>query len=147
MESERFYISDDKSKLDLDVIHGYLSKAYWSAGIPRERLAKAIQHSLCFGVYRYDTHAQVGFARVVSDFAVRAHLCDVFVLETYRSRGLGRRLIEAVLAHPDLQRLRRWSLATSDAQDLYRKFGFTALKAPEMMMERVDPDAYKISAQ
>lgn len=142
MTGDAFYISDEKRKLDLDLVHGFLAKAYWSPGIPRARLATAIQNSLCFGVYRRDGERQVGFARVVTDFAVRAHLCDVFILEAYRGHGLGKRLIETILAHPELQRLRRWSLATRDAHELYRRYGFTKLQAPEMMMERVDPDAY-----
>lgn len=142
--SDEFFISDDRAKLDLDLVHGFLTKAYWSAGIPRGRVVKAIAHSLCFGVYRRDASAdrQIGFARVVTDFAVRAHLCDVFILEDYRGHGLGRRLIGIVLAHPELQHLRRWSLATKDAHALCRRYGFTPLRAPEMMMERVDPDAY-----
>ncbi len=137
-----FTISDDKTKLDLDVIHGFLSTAYWSEGIPRARVARAIQHSLCFGVYETASGRQIGFGRVISDFAVMAHLSDVFILDAYRGRGLGKRLVATILAHPELQNLRRWSLATNDAHELYRQFGFGPLPAPETQMLKLDPEAY-----
>jgi len=147
MSDDGFHISDDKTRLDLDVIHGFLSTAYWSAGISRKRVARAIEHSLCFGVYESKTGGQVGFARVITDRAVMAHLCDVFIVEGCRGRGLGRRLVAAVLSHPDLQHLRRWTLATSDAHELYRQFGFGPLTAAqvEMTMQKLDPDVYRRS--
>jgi GNAT superfamily N-acetyltransferase len=145
MAGDDFIISDDKTRLDLDVIHGFLHEAYWSAGISRRRVARAIEHSLCFGVYEAVSDRQVGFARVITDRTVMAHLLDVFILEPYRGRGLGRRLVTAVFAHPELQNLRRWSLATDDAHELYRKFGFKPLTPAqvEMTMQKLDPDAYK----
>ena len=108
-DAGRFLISTDRAKLDLDVIHGFLTRSYWSEGIPRETVMRAIENSLCFGVY---TGAeQVGFARVISDFATYAYLADVFILEPYRERGLGKELVATVMAHPELQGLRRWRSA------------------------------------
>ena len=103
-------------------------------------MRRSIEHSLCFGVY--EGGAQVGFARVVSDRATFAYLCDVFVIESRRGRGLGKLLLETIVAHPELQGLRRWLLATRDAHGLYRRFGFTELACPEIFMERHDPDVY-----
>jgi N-acetylglutamate synthase-like GNAT family acetyltransferase len=136
-----FTISDDKTKLDLDVIHGFLSTAYWSVGISRARLARAIEHSLCFGIYEANAR-QIGFGRVISDRAVMAHLCDVFILDAWRGRGLGKRLVATILAHPELQGVRRWSLATNDAHELYQGFGFGPVTAPEAQMQRIDAEAY-----
>lgn len=140
-----FAVSDDPARLDLGVVHGYLTRSYWAAGIPRERVERSIAHSLPFGLYETDPagERQVGFARVVTDRATFAYLADVFVLEEYRGRGLANLLMEAVLSHPDLQGLRRWSLATRDAHGLYRRFGFTPLSAPERWMERLLRDPYK----
>jgi len=134
-------ISTDKSKLDLAIIHQFLSRSYWAEGIPLEVLRKAIDHSLCFGVY--DEACQVGFARVVSDFATFAYLADVFILESHRGRGLSKLLMQEVMQHPDLQGLRRFSLATRDAHELYRQFGFTDLSRPDRQMEIVHHDIYK----
>ncbi len=144
MADSEFTISDDKARLDLDVIHGFLSTAYWSKGIGRRRVARAIEHSLCFGVYQSNGGQQVGFARVITDFTVMAHLLDVFILEACRGRGLGKRLVAAALAHPELRNIRRWSLATDDAHDLYRSFGFSPLSEAQirMTMQKLDPDAY-----
>lgn len=136
-----FTISADRSKLDLDVIHGFLSTSYWSSGIPREVVERGVRNSLCFGVYD-PAGRQVGFARVISDFASFAYLADVFILEPHRGKGLSKRLMEHIVAHPDLQGLRRWMLATRDAQSLYARFGFTPLHAPERFMQRWDPDVY-----
>jgi GNAT superfamily N-acetyltransferase len=133
-------ISTDPSRLQLDAIHAYLSRSYWSPGVPRAVVARAIEHSLCFGIYLGD--AQVGFARVISDMATFAYLADVYVLEPHRGQGLAGRLVEQILAHPDLQGLRRFLLATADAHRLYARFGFTPLAAPERMMEIRDPDPY-----
>ena len=134
METGRFLISTDRSKLDLDVIHEFLARSYWATGIRRATVARAIENSLCFGVY--DGADQVGFARVISDFATYAYIADVFILEPYRERGLGKELMASIMAHPDLQGLRRWSLGTRDAHGLYAQCGFTELHAPERFMER-----------
>ena len=132
-----FVISTDPARLDLDVIHGYLAgTSYWAAGRAREVVARALRHSLCFGVYR--DRQQIGFARVVTDFATFAWLADVFILDKYQGAGLGKWLIGCVLLHPDLQGLRRFLLATKDAHGLYRQFGWTELPAPERYMERFD---------
>jgi N-acetylglutamate synthase-like GNAT family acetyltransferase len=146
MEAGRFLISTDKSKLDLDVIHEFLSRhSYWAAGIPRETVARSIENSLCFGVY--DNASQIGFARVITDFATYAYVADVFILEPYRERGLGKELIATIMAHPDLQGLRRWSLGTRDAQGLYAQFGFEPVvnTHARTVMEIVDADVYRRS--
>jgi GNAT superfamily N-acetyltransferase len=138
-----FVISTDAARIDLDVVHGFLTNCYWAKGIPREVVARSIEHSLCFGVYD-GTGAQVGFARVVSDFATVAYLGDVFILESHRGRGLGKWMMECILQHPGLQDLRRWILLTRDAHALYAKFGFTPVKSPERHMELHRPDVYQI---
>ena len=135
-----YEISTDPDRIDLDVVHGWLAGSYWAAGIPRETVARSIAGSLCFGIHR--GARQVGFARVVSDRATFAWLGDVFVLEEERGRGLAGWLMECVLAHPDLQGLRRFLLATRDAHALYAKHGFAPLAAPERFMERHDPRVY-----
>jgi len=144
IESQRdeFLISTDPSRLNFDVIHGFLTNCYWSKGIPREVVARSIEHSLCFGVYD-GSGAQLGFARVVSDFATVAYLGDVFILESHRGRGLSKLLMECITQHPALQGLRRWILLTRDAHGLYKKFGFTPVKAPDRYMERHDPSVYE----
>jgi GNAT superfamily N-acetyltransferase len=136
-----FTVSTDPARLDLDVVHGYLARSYWAEGVPREVVARSIEGALCFGLY--DGPAQAGFARVITDGATYAYLADVFVLEPFRGQGLGVWMMECVMAHPALQGLRRWSLVTRDAHELYRRFGFTALAAPERYMEMVDPDVYR----
>ncbi|MSP14084.1 MAG: N-acetyltransferase [Chloroflexi bacterium] len=135
-----FSISTDPSKLQLDVIHEFLKITYWSKNIPLVVVQKAINHSLCYGIY--EGHQQIGFARVITDFATYAYLSDVFVVESHRGRGLSKWLIACIQAHPDLQGLRRWMLATRDAHGLYSQFGFYSLKAPERWMEISDPDIY-----
>src|SRR5271169_5760943 len=132
MERRRgeFFISTDRARLDLDAIYKFLTNCYWAKGIPREVVARSVEHSLCFGVCDAPG-AQVGFARVISDFATYAYLGDVFVLESHRGRGLGKWLMECIMQHPALQNLRRWSLVTRDAHGLYAPFGFTPLQAPE----------------
>jgi GNAT superfamily N-acetyltransferase len=142
---DNFTLSTDPARLDVDAIHAFLTTAYWSPGIPREIVARAIQHSLCFGVY--DGARQIGFARVITDRATYAYLADVFIIEEYRGRGLSKWLIAGILAHPDLQDLRRWGLATRDAHGLYRQFGFTELAAPERWMEIAKPDIYKMKLE
>jgi GNAT superfamily N-acetyltransferase len=136
-----YTLSDDPARLDLDVIHGFLARSYWSPSIPRETLERAIANSLCFGVYLGES--QVGFARLVTDRATFAYLADVFVLEPHRGRGLSRALMELILAHPEVQGLRRWLLVTRDAHGLYRKFGFSDLANPALFLTRHDPDVYE----
>ena len=131
-----YLISTDRSLLDLRVIHDYLKESYWAAGVPEDVVRRSIENSLCFGVYRDEE--QAGFARVVTDRATFAYLADVFVLEGHRGRGLGKWLVEVILAHPDLQGLRRWMLATRDAHELYRRYGFDELGRPGIFMERRD---------
>lgn len=134
-------ISTNPARLDVAAIHVYLAQAYWSEQIPREVVERALRHSLCFGLL--DGAAQVGLARVVTDYATFAYLCDVYVLESYRGRGLGKWLIECVVSHPQLQALRRFNLVTRDAHGLYSPYGFRTLARPEMHMERHNPDIYK----
>jgi GNAT superfamily N-acetyltransferase len=128
-----YTISSDPARVDLDVVHGFLSRdSYWAKGVPRDVVARAIANSLVFGVYQGDD--QVAFARVVSDRATFAWLSDVFVLPAHRGRGLARRLVEAVLAHPDLQGLRFFLLKTADAHGLYQRFGFRAPSDPDRFL-------------
>ena len=138
-----FSISTDQARLDLDVIHSFLTNCYWAKGIPREVVARSIEHSVCFGIYD-GSGAQVGFARVVSDFATVAYLGDVFVLDSHRGRGLSKWLMQCILQHPALQNLRRWILLTGDAHGLYAQFGFTPVKSPERYMELHRPDVYEV---
>lgn len=133
-----FHISTDKSKLDIDIIEAFLSRrSYWAKGRSREKIVKSIENSLCFGVYT-DTGKQVGFARVLSDYAVFAWIMDVFILEDFRGQGLGKLLMSAIMEHPDLQDLERWGLGTKDAHGLYEQFGFRRLRTPETKMERTN---------
>jgi len=134
--NKSFYISTDKLLLNIDIIHSYLSsRSYWATGRTREIIEKSIRHSLCFGVY--DTnHQQIGFARVISDYAIFAWLLDVFILENYQGNGLGKQLLTEIFNHPELQGLKRWGLATKDAHSLYEKFGFEILTNPALMMEK-----------
>lgn len=141
VEKDQFLISTDKRKLDIDSIHEFLStKAYWSLNIPKETVRKSIENSLCFGLY--DGEKQVGFARVISDFATIAYLGDVYVLEQYRGHGLSKWLMETVMSHPQLQGLRRWILLTGDAHGLYRKFGWTDIADPTLWMELHNRNVY-----
>jgi GNAT superfamily N-acetyltransferase len=127
-------ISTDPSRLQLDAIHAYLVRSYWSPGIPKEIVARGIANSLCFGIYQGD--AQVGFARVITDKATFAYLADVYVLEAHRGQGLSKRLVAQILEHPELQGLRRFMLATADAHGLYAQFGFKPPAKPDNMMEK-----------
>ena len=135
-KQDKFIISDDLSRLDIDVICEFLSRSYWANKRPRDAIEKSIQFSLNFGVY--DGNDQIGFARVVTDRAVFAYLCDVFIHEEYRGQALGKWMMQCILAHPDLQGLRRWCLLTQDAHGLYEQFGFTELKDPIRWMEKYD---------
>jgi GNAT superfamily N-acetyltransferase len=128
-----YWITTDPEKLDLDAIHAYLSRSFWAEGIPKETVARSIANSLCFGLF--DRSAQIGFARVVTDRATYAYLCDVYVLESYRGNGLGKWLVETVMAHPDLQGLRRFQLVTRDAHGLYSRHGFETPAHPKRQME------------
>ncbi len=135
-----YEISSDPGRLQLDAIHAFLARSYWSPGVPRAVVARAIAHSLCFGIYA--GAEQVGFARVVTDRATFAYLADVYVLEAHRGQGLAARLVAHIQAHPDLQGLRRFLLATRDAHGLYARFGFRPVAAPDRLMEIRDPDPY-----
>lgn len=135
-------ISEDQSRLDIPLIHRFLDKeSTWAQGIPLGTVEKAIRNSLCFGAY--EGWKQVGFARVVTDRATYAYLCDVFTVDSHRGRGISRMLMEAVLAHPDVHGLRRFNLVTSTASGLYEKFGWTALSKPQLHMERYFPEIYQ----
>ncbi len=136
-----YSISTDKGRLDFAVIHGFLTMSYWAAGVPMHVVKRSIEHSLAFGVFKEDQ--QVGFARVVTDYATFAYLGDVFILEPFRGRGLSKWLMEVIVGHPELQGLRRWVLLTRDAHGLYRQVGFTEPSHPERYMEMHFPDVYK----
>jgi GNAT superfamily N-acetyltransferase len=129
----QYRITTDPKRLDLDAIHAFLSRSFWAEGIPKKTMAKAIANSLNFGLF--DGKTQVGFARVVTDKATYAYLCDVYVLESHRARGLGKWLMETVMAHPDLQGLRRFQLVTRDAHGLYSRHGFETPSSPDRHME------------
>ena len=135
-----FTLSTDRERLDLDVIHHFLTECYWAKGISREVVVRSIENSLCFGVYA--DGKQVGFARVVSDFSTYAYLGDVFVLEAFRGQGIGKWMMECIMKHPQLQGLRRWTLLTRDAHGLYSQFGFTPLQKPDRYMELHNPAVY-----
>jgi GNAT superfamily N-acetyltransferase len=136
---DQYTISTDKTRLDIALIHRWLNESsYWAQGRSLETVQKSIENSLCFGVY--EGAQQVGFCRVVTDYATFGWLCDVFVIESYRGRGLSKQLIQAVVTHPDLQGIRRLLLATRDAHELYRRYGgFETLKNPERWMDRFNP--------
>lgn len=136
----RYTISTDRERLDLNVIHDFLTQSYWAAGVPMETVRRAIENSLPFGLY--DDDRQIGFARVITDYATFAYLADVFVLENARGAGLGKWLVAVIDSHPQLKGLRRWMLATRDAHSLYRTVGFEGLKKPDRWMEKHDPDPY-----
>ena len=137
-ENKGFQISTDQALLDLDTIYHYLDKqSYWAQGIAFEKLKRAISNSLCFGIYK--DGKQAGFCRVVTDKATFGYLCDVFVLDEYRGHGLSKWMMQTIIAHPDLQGLRRWSLATLDAHGLYQQFGFSPLSKPDNWMEIFTP--------
>jgi GNAT superfamily N-acetyltransferase len=129
-----FTISTDPTRLDVDAIADMLSRSYWANTRPREKLERALAHSLVFGLY--DGSRQIGLARIISDFAIFAYLCDLIIHEDYRGQGLGRWLLESIHNYPGLQGLRRWTLVTRDAHGLYTQFGWTPLNAPERWMEK-----------
>ncbi len=142
-----YRVSTDPKRLDLDVIHRFLSEtSYWAAGIPRSTVERSVRGSCCFGLYVEQSGEQVGFARVITDYATFGYLGDVFVLPEHRGRGLSKWLVEQVMAHPDLQGFRRWILGTRDAHSLYTRFGFRPLARPEIFLEVHRPDVYMASS-
>jgi len=141
---EKYLVSTDRQKLDVAAIHAFLSQSYWADQIPQATVERALQHSLCFGLF--DGNAQVGLARIISDYTTFAYLCDVYVLPSHQGHGLGTWLMECVIAHPKLQGLRRFNLATRDAHKLYAKFGFKPLAYPDAHMEIHKPSIYKTTA-
>jgi GNAT superfamily N-acetyltransferase len=136
-----YIISTEKSKIDVDEVHQFLSHSYWAENVPKNIVQKSIDNSFCFGVYHLEK--QVGFARVISDFATFAYLADVFILPNDRGKGLSKWLMQIIIDHPKFRGLRRFTLATRDAHKLYSQFGFTALDAPDRWMQRHNPDIYK----
>lgn len=141
MQQTQYAISTDSSRFDIDLIHRFLTNSYWAEGIPREIVERSIKNSLCFGIFDHDQ--QVGFARVITDCATFAYLGDVFIIESHRGRELSKQLMQAIMEHPELQGLRRWSLVTRDAHGLYEQFGFTSLANSQRHMERYDKEVYK----
>ena len=137
VHQDEFTISTDPARLDVEGTCAFLEQTYWGKTRPRQVMLKSFRNSVCFGVYRGDE--QIGFARAVTDFATFAYLADVFIIEAFRKRGLGRWLIQTILNHPELKALRRWALITQDAHDLYRACGFRKLKNPEQYMELKNP--------
>lgn len=135
-----FTVSCDPAKLDRTVVAEFLAASYWASNIPSGTVSRSIDGSLCFALL--EDSRQIGFARVITDRATIAYLGDVFVLPEYRGRGLGKWLVDCVLAHPELQGLRRWLLVTRDAHTLYAPRGFAPLAHPEGFMERHDPQVY-----
>jgi GNAT superfamily N-acetyltransferase len=133
---DEYVVSEGRSRLNVPLIHAFLTQSYWSPGIPLGVVQRAIAGSMCFGIYKGTD--QVGFARVITDHATFAYLADVFVLESHRGKGLSKRLLQAIGSHPELQGLRRSMLATRDAHPLYAMFGYTALSAPERIMEKLN---------
>jgi GNAT superfamily N-acetyltransferase len=139
--SDQYEISTDHSRLDIAVIHDFLRSSYWAQGISRAVVERSIQHSLCFGAF--SGGQQVGFARVITDFAAFAYVADVFVVPEHRGRGVAKMLMRAIVEHPELQALRRILLATRDAHGLYAQFGFQPLAHPEHFMTIHKPEVYR----
>lgn len=137
-----YTISDDPARLDVRAIHAYLTRSYWSPGIPFEIVERAVRNSLCIGAYDA-AGAQVGLVRLVSDQATFCYVGDVYVLEEHRGHGLSKAMVAMAVDHPLLQGLRRWSLVTADAHGLYRQFGFTPVAQPDRHMERLNPEIYR----
>ena len=142
---DAYVVSTDRRKLDIDLVHDYLASTYWAAGMPREVLERGIANSLTFGIYHHGR--QVGFARVITDLATYAYLSDVFVVESQRGRGLSKWLMECILAHPDLQGLRRFALFTRDAQGLYERYGFGPVRGKSTYLERWEPNVYAATSR
>jgi GNAT superfamily N-acetyltransferase len=146
LESGDYEISTDPARLDVAAMHAYLSRSYWSPGIPMEIVERAARHSLCFGLYEKTTGKQVGLTRVVTDHATFAYLCDVYVLEEHRGRGLGKLMMRAVMAHPALTGARRTMLGTRDAHGLYARHGFRPPPDDGVLMQILRPDMYSAGA-
>jgi GNAT superfamily N-acetyltransferase len=140
-KKNNYLISTDKSKINIDVVHDFLTQSYWAEGISKETVSRSIEHSLCFGLYH--NKELVGFARVISDLATFAYLGDVFIISSHRGKGLSKWLMEIIMNHPELQGLRRFTLATRDAHGLYMQFGFRPFAKPERWMEKHDVDVYQ----
>jgi N-acetylglutamate synthase-like GNAT family acetyltransferase len=136
-----YLISTDKARIDLNVVHSFLSQSYWAEGISKQLIQKSIEHSLCFAVYKGQN--LIGFARAITDFTTFAYLADVFIVPPERGKGLSKWLVQVIIGHPQLQGLRRFILATRDAHSLYAQFGFKTFDKPERWMERHDPEVYK----
>ena len=141
-----YEISTDPTRLDIGAMHAYLTRSYWSPGIPFATVERAARHSLCFGLYEKSSGKQVGLSRVVTDYATVAYLCDVYVLEDHRGRGLGKFMMSAVMAHPALTGARRTMLGTRDAHGLYAQYGFRAPPDDGVLMQILRPDMYRIAA-
>jgi GNAT superfamily N-acetyltransferase len=139
---DRFYISTEKEKMDIDLVHSFLTRSYWAEGISKEIVQRSIDGALCFGVFYQKK--QIGFARMITDKATFAYLADVFIIEEYRGLGLSKWLMEVIMSYPGLQGLRRMMLATRDAHELYKKFGFTPLNNVDRWMHIHNPDVYKV---
>jgi len=140
-QQNEILLSTDKSKLDITTIHNFLKTSYWAKDVLISVVEKSIRNSLCFGIYELDK--QIGFARVISDYATFAYFADVFILEAYRGQGLGKWLIKSILEYSELQNLRTWLLSTADAHGLYRQFGFKNLPSPNRMMVISSSSAYR----
>jgi GNAT superfamily N-acetyltransferase len=140
-----YEISTDPARLDIGAMHAYLTRSYWSPGIPLATVERAARHSLCFGLYERSSGRQVGLARVVTDHATFAYLCDVYVLEEHRGRGLGKFMMQTVMAHPALTGARRAMLGTRDAHGLYAQYGFGAPPNDGVLMQILRPDMYRIA--
>lgn len=136
-----YTVSDNKSRLDLNVIHSFLTRTYWAEGIKMDRIERVVEHSFCFGLFKGEQ--MIGFGRVLSDTSAIAYMMDFFVLEEHRGKGLGKWLVESVLAYPPLQDVRRWMLATEDAHSLYSRYGFGPYEPAEELMMKYDPEKYK----
>jgi GNAT superfamily N-acetyltransferase len=137
---DEFRVTTDRAALDIDVIHRFLTRSYWARGVPRDLVERSLLHSLCFGLF--ERESQIGFARLVTDRTHFAHLCDVFVLESHQGRGLGRWLMECVLAAPELEDMRTISLSTADAHEFYRRLGFREIQRPENQMQKLQDRAW-----
>lgn len=140
-----YLVTCDRSRIQTDLVTGFLADSYWAAGIPEDVVRRSIEGALCFSLF--DGERQIGFARVITDFATFGYLADVFVLPEYRGAGLGIWLVECVMAHPGLQGFRRWMLGTRDAHSLYARFGFTPMRNPDRFMEKHNPNAYRAGAE